>query len=113
MLMVNLLLFKSHSLAVCMMHVFFANCDVQKGYSTGKFKLFYKGLLPGHEGVPQLLLVDPAYPLFPYIMREFNHCTTNEQVVFNNMLRSARNQVECAFGRLKSQMEDPFTINRC
>ena len=81
----------------------FAICDVQKGYSTGKFKLFYKGLLPGHEGVPQLLLADPAYPLFPYIMREFNLCTTNEQVVFDNMLRSARNQVERAFGRLKAR----------
>ena len=36
-------------------------------------------------------------------MREFNHCTTNEQVVFNQMLRSAWNQVECAFGRLKAR----------
>ena len=65
----------------------FTNCDVQKGYSTGKFKLFYKELLPGHDRGPQLLLGDPAYPLLPYIMREFNHCTINKQVVFNEMLR--------------------------
>ena len=74
----------------------FRSCNVEKGYSTGKFKFFYKELLPGHEGVPQLLLSDPTYPLLPYVMRKFNHCTTNEQVVFNQMLGSARNQVECA-----------------
>ena len=68
----------------------FANCDVQKGYSTGKFKLFYKELLPGHDGGPQLLLDDPAYPLLPYTMREFNHCIIKEQVFFNGVLRSAR-----------------------
>lgn len=34
-------------------------------------------------------------------MKEYQTCATNEEVVFNSMLRSARNQVECAFGRLK------------
>ena len=34
-------------------------------------------------------------------MKEHHTCATNEEVVFNSMLRSARNQVECAFGRLK------------
>ena len=80
-----------------------ANCDVQKGYFTGIFKLFYKELLPGHEGVPQLFLCDPSYPLLPYVMKKFNHCTTNKQVVFNQMLRSARNQMQCAFGRFKDR----------
>ena len=27
----------------------------------------------------------------------------HQQVIFNNMLRAARNQVECAFGRLKAR----------
>ena len=36
-------------------------------------------------------------------MKEYDTCTSNEQVVFNNMLRSARNQIECAFGRLKAR----------
>ena len=38
------------------------------------------------------------------------HCyptssSTNDQVVFNNLLRSARNPIECAFGRLKARWQ--------
>ena len=81
----------------------FANYDIQKRFAEGKLKLFYKELLPGDESVPQLLLGDPAYPLLPYVMKEFNSCTSNEEVIFNQMMRSARNQIECAFGRLKAR----------
>ena len=35
-------------------------------------------------------------------MKEFQSCTTNEQVIFNNMLRSAKNLIACAFRRLKA-----------
>ena len=34
-------------------------------------------------------------------MKEYPNPRTNEEVIFNNMLRSARNPIECAFGRLK------------
>ena len=36
-------------------------------------------------------------------MKELESCKNNEHVVFNQMLRSARNPVECAFGRLKAR----------
>ena len=36
-------------------------------------------------------------------MKEHQSCTSNGQVLFNNILRSARNQIECAFGRLKAR----------
>ena len=81
----------------------FSSCDIQKNISEGRIQLFYKELLPGVECVPQLFLGDPAYPLLPYLMKEFDHCKTNEEVIFNQMLRSARNQIECAFGRLKAR----------
>ena len=84
----------------------FANSNVQKSYSEGKFKLFYENLSDKPETqvmIPQVLLGDPAYPLLPYCMREFESCTSNSQVLFNQMLRSARNQIECAFGRLKAR----------
>ena len=40
-----------------------------------------------------------------YCIKEYDSCSTNEQVIFNTMLRAARNQVECAFGRLKARWE--------
>ena len=81
----------------------FANSAVQKRYCDGSFKLYYKQLLPGDEFVPQVLLADPGYPLLPHVMREFATCHNNEEVIFNTMLRSVRNQIECAFGRLKAR----------
>ena len=78
----------------------FANFGIQKSYAEGKLNLFYKELLPSREYVPQVLWEDPAYPLLPYAMKEFDHCISNKQVVFNQMLHSARNQVEFAFGRV-------------
>ena len=35
-------------------------------------------------------------------MKEFNHCTETKHALFNNKLRSTRNQIECTFGRHKS-----------
>ena len=81
----------------------FSNFDVQKRFSDGKLDLCYKELLPGEECVPQLLFGDLAYPLLPYVMKEFDHCSTNEEVIFNQVLRATRNEVECAFGRLKAR----------
>ena len=81
----------------------FSNCEVQKRFTNGSYDIFYKELLPGDECVPQLLIGDPAYPLLPYVMKEYDHCSTNKEVIFNQMLRSTRNQIECAFGRLKAR----------
>jgi len=36
-------------------------------------------------------------------MKEYEACTSNEQVILNDMLCSARNQIECGFGRLKAR----------
>ena len=36
-------------------------------------------------------------------MKEYDNCSSNSKVVFNSLLRSARNPVECAFGRLKAR----------
>ena len=36
-------------------------------------------------------------------MKEYMVCLDDAQVLFNNILRSARNTIECAFGRLKAR----------
>ena len=38
-------------------------------------------------------------------MKEFASARTNEEAIFNNMLRSATNPIECAFGRLKARWQ--------
>ena len=79
----------------------FANSSINHKMKTGQLPKTFITLLPGYEAIPNYLIGDAAYPLTPFCMNEYQTCVTNEEVVFNNMLRSARNQVECAFGRLK------------
>lgn len=81
----------------------FANSQVNKMFVEKRIPLVYRELVPGDVCVPQLLLGDPAYPLLYYMLKEYISCADNQQVVFNQMLRSARNQIECAFGRLKAR----------
>ena len=38
-------------------------------------------------------------------MREYSTCKSNEDVVFNDMARSAHNLIECAFGQVKARWQ--------
>ena len=80
----------------------FCNCDIQKRFSNGKFKVFYKELLPEEERMPKQLLGAPAYSLLPYVMKMLNHCTSKEEAIFNQIMSSTRNQIESTFGKLKA-----------
>lgn len=56
------------------------------------------------EEVPVFIIGDPAYPLMPYLMKEYAGGGTNSQEqYFGYRLCSARNVIECAFGRLKAR----------
>ena len=81
----------------------FVNSNLNKMLQNKNFNGVYQSLLTGCGKVPNYLIGDPAYPLSPYCMKEFEHCGNDDEVIFNNMLRSARNPIECTFGRLKAR----------
>lgn len=57
----------------------------------------------GYDDIPNYLIGDPAYPLSKFCLKEYQACNSSGEVIFNNMLRTATNQIECAFGRLKAR----------
>ena len=61
-------------------------------------------LVEDEDPVPLFILGDPAYLLMPYVMKEYagSGATVQEQY-FRYKLCSARNVIECSFGRLKAR----------
>jgi len=63
-----------------------------------------KQIIEGETPIPVFLLGDPAYPLMPYLMKEYTGGgSTVQEQYFGYRLCSARNVIECAFGRLKAR----------
>jgi hypothetical protein len=81
----------------------FANSSVNCKLRDEQLPKTFQTIIPGSDKIPNYLIGDPAYPLTPYCMKEYETCNKNAQVVFNELLRSARNPIECAFGRLKAR----------
>ena len=81
----------------------FSNSYVCQSLQNGNLAKTHFSLRPGFEAKPNYLIGDPAYPLNPFCMKEFQYCAENKHVLFSHMLRSARNQIESAFGRLKAR----------
>ena len=87
----------------------FSNSTVNHALRENLLPQGYRQLLSGTDKVPPIILGDPAYPLLPYCMKEFASTHNNGQVVFNNLLRNARNKIERAFGRLKMRWQINWT----
>ena len=39
----------------------------------------------------------------PFCLKKYHSCSNNQQLIFNNTVRSAGNTIECGFGRLKAR----------
>ena len=72
----------------------FANSAISHKLRGGILSSTFQYPLEGGVKIPNYLIGDPAYPLLQYCMKEYESCANNEQVIFNNMLRSARNPME-------------------
>ena len=81
----------------------FANSSVNYKLREEQLPKTFQTIIPGFDKIPNYLIGDPAYPLTPYCMKEHETCNKNAEVVFNGLPRSARNPIECAFGRLKAR----------
>ena len=81
----------------------FANSGINRKLQNSQLPKTYQCILPGMTPVPDYIIGEPAYPLTPFCMKELDTCSSNAEVVFNNLLRSARDLVECAFGRLEAR----------
>ena len=81
----------------------FTNSAINKKMIIDALPCVFQSLQNDNKKVRNYVIGDPAYPLTPFCMKEYMHCTSNEEVIFNNMPRSARNPIECTFGRLKAR----------
>ena len=82
----------------------FSNSLLSNKLRDGSIPQCSKTNVPGEPAVLMCLLGDPAYPLLPYIIKEFSNGGKNyEEQFFGYRLSSARMVIEWAFSCLKAR----------
>ncbi|XP_065061675.1 uncharacterized protein LOC135688686 [Rhopilema esculentum] len=82
----------------------FGNSSISHCLRSGKIPTQEKEIVPDSKKVPVCLIGDAAYPILPFLMKEFpSGAKTVHEQFFSYRLSSARMTIECAFGRLKGR----------
>ena len=82
----------------------FPNSSLNQQFREGAIPSFEKVIVQDEPPVPICLLGDPAYPLRPFLMKEYTNGGKNQaEAFFGFRLSLARMVIDCAFGRLKAR----------
>ena len=83
----------------------FDNSSICKRLRSSHLPTIFQTISNFEIKITNCLIGDLASQLLQYCMKEYSTCKSNDKVVFNSMLRSARNLIDCAFGRLKARWQ--------
>ena len=82
----------------------FSNSSLNSSLKSRNIPPCKRTIIPGEDPVPVFILGDPAYPLMPYVMKEYsNGGSTLQEQYFGLTLCKSRMVIECSFGRLKAR----------
>ena len=81
----------------------FTNSALNTKLKNGEVPRCSKSVVDDEDPVQVFILGYPAYPLLPYLMKEYaNGGSTVQEQYFGYRLCNARNVIECTFGCLKA-----------